>query len=77
MTITTTSSGGLAEQLEDSDEFHYETIPNFPVSTVVGHAGRMVIGLLSGVPILCMQGRFHAYEGYPLWKVRRGVGNTV
>lgn len=60
--------GGLAEQLEESDEFPYETIPNFPVSTVVGHAGRMVIGLLSGVPVLCMQGRFHSYEGYPLWK---------
>lgn len=67
---TTTTAGGLAEQLQDSDEFPYETIPNFPVSTVVGHAGRMVIGLLSGVPVLCMQGRFHSYEGYPLWKVR-------
>ncbi|XP_045121191.1 purine nucleoside phosphorylase-like isoform X1 [Portunus trituberculatus] len=60
--------GGLAEQLQDSDEFPYETIPNFPVSTVVGHAGRMVIGLISGIPVLCMQGRFHSYEGYPLWK---------
>lgn len=60
--------GGLADQLENRDVFPYESIPNFPVSTVVGHAGRMVIGLLSGVPVICMQGRFHAYEGYPLWK---------
>lgn len=60
--------GGLADQLSERDIFPYETIPNFPVSTVVGHAGRMVIGLLSGVPVMCMQGRFHAYEGYPLWK---------
>lgn len=60
--------GGLADMLKDSDEFPYEIIPNFPVSTVAGHAGRMVIGLLSGVPVMCMQGRFHAYEGYPLWK---------
>ncbi|XP_069956586.1 purine nucleoside phosphorylase isoform X2 [Cherax quadricarinatus] len=60
--------GGLADQLDERDVFPYESIPNFPVSTVVGHAGRMVIGLLSGVPVMCMQGRFHAYEGYPLWK---------
>ncbi|KAK3876177.1 hypothetical protein Pcinc_018998 [Petrolisthes cinctipes] len=60
--------GPLAEQLEDRDIFPYETIPNFPVSTVAGHAGRMVIGTLDGVPVMCMQGRFHSYEGYPLWK---------
>ncbi|XP_065572394.1 purine nucleoside phosphorylase-like isoform X2 [Artemia franciscana] len=60
--------GGLAELLKDKDEFQYEEIPNFPVSTVQGHAGRMVIGLLADVPVVCMQGRFHAYEGYPLWK---------
>lgn len=65
------ASGGLADQLGDRDVFPYEDIPNFPVSTVKGHAGRMVIGLLSGVPVMCMQGRFHAYEGYPLWKVSR------
>lgn len=60
--------GGLAAQLEDSDEMPYEAIPNFPVSTVEGHAGKMILGLLNGVPVTCMQGRFHAYEGYPLWK---------
>lgn len=60
--------GGLADQLSDGDIFPYEDIPNFPVSTVTGHAGRMVIGELENVPVMCMQGRFHAYEGYPLWK---------
>lgn len=49
--------------------FPYEKVPNFPVSTVEGHAGQLVLGLLAGVPIVCMQGRFHTYEGYPLWKV--------
>ncbi|XP_045619187.1 purine nucleoside phosphorylase isoform X2 [Procambarus clarkii] len=60
--------GGLADTLDDRDVFPYQNIPNFPESTVAGHAGRMVIGRLSGVPVMCMQGRFHSYEGYPLWK---------
>lgn len=60
--------GGLAELLEEKDAFPYEDIPHFPVSTVAGHAGRMVTGLLAGVPVICMQGRFHCYEGYALWK---------
>lgn len=61
--------GSLAENLENSDKFHYEDIPNFPVSTVEGHSGVMMIGTLEGVPVMCMQGRFHYYEGYPLAKV--------
>lgn len=60
--------GGLADLLEDKDAFPYEDIPHFPVSTVPGHAGRMVLGLLSDVPVICMQGRFHCYEGYALSK---------
>jgi len=60
--------GGLANLLVDLDAFPYEEIPHFPVSTVAGHAGRMVVGLLGDVPIVCMQGRFHCYEGYALWK---------
>ncbi|CAL4070241.1 unnamed protein product [Meganyctiphanes norvegica] len=60
--------GGMADLLTDRDVFPYGDIPNFPVSTVTGHAGRMVIGKLSNIPVMCMQGRFHAYEGYPLWK---------
>lgn len=61
--------GGLADLLTERDVFPYEEIPNFPASTVPGHAGRMVIGLLDKVPVICMQGRFHCYEGYALWKV--------
>ncbi|CAL7943164.1 unnamed protein product [Xylocopa violacea] len=60
--------GLLAESLEDKQCFPYEEIPHFPVSTVKGHQGQMVFGYLQGVPVMCMQGRFHYYEGYPLWK---------
>lgn len=60
--------GSLAESLQDADIFPYESIPNFPVSTVEGHAGQMIFGLLDNVPVMCMQGRFHYYEGYPLAK---------
>lgn len=60
--------GSLAESLADKDEFPYEDIPNFPVSTVEGHAGQMVFGTINNVPVMCMQGRFHYYEGYALTK---------
>lgn len=58
----------MADALSDPVIFPYESIPNFPVSTVEGHVGQLVFGYLSGVPVVCMQGRFHYYEGYPLWK---------
>ncbi|XP_077154230.1 purine nucleoside phosphorylase isoform X1 [Ranitomeya variabilis] len=61
--------GGLGELLKDQMAFNYGDIPNFPHSTVPGHAGRLIFGNLNGKPCVCMQGRFHAYEGYPLWKV--------
>ena len=61
--------GSLADVLESKVEFLYGEIPHFPTSTVPGHAGKLVVGHLAEVPILCMQGRFHFYEGYPLWKV--------
>ncbi|XP_067143846.1 purine nucleoside phosphorylase-like isoform X2 [Centruroides vittatus] len=60
--------GGLADILENKESFMYKDIPNFPVSTVAGHKGRLVFGTLCGVPMVCMQGRFHVYEGYSLWK---------
>lgn len=60
--------GPLADALEEPIKFSYDTIPNFPVSTVQGHAGELVFGYLNGVPVICMKGRFHYYEGYPLWK---------
>ncbi|NXP10768.1 PNPH phosphorylase, partial [Thinocorus orbignyianus] len=56
--------GGLADILENKTVFPYEDIPHFPRSTVAGHVGRLVFGELSGQPCVCMQGRFHYYEGY-------------
>ncbi|ORX79027.1 inosine guanosine and [Basidiobolus meristosporus CBS 931.73] len=58
--------GGLAGSLENTVEFKYEEIPGFPVSTVAGHAGKLVFGLISGKPTVCMVGRFHFYEGHLL-----------
>lgn len=58
--------GSLAEKLSEPTIFNYEDIPNFPRSTVEGHAGRLVIGKLGGKVVVAMQGRFHYYEGYPL-----------
>ncbi|KAG5460989.1 MAG: nucleoside phosphorylase domain-containing protein [Olpidium bornovanus] len=59
--------GGLAKTLESpTKEFAYSEIPNFVESTVAGHAGKLVFGKLSGVPAVCMVGRFHFYEGHRL-----------
>ena len=62
--------GSIADSLTEKKSFPYEEIPHFPVSTVKGHVGQLVFGYLQNVPVMCMQGRFHYYEGYPLWKVR-------
>ena len=59
----------LADLLDSPDIFDYEDIPNFPVSTVPGHKSRLLFGKLNNVTVMLMQGRFHAYEGYPLAKV--------
>ncbi|WP_072906235.1 purine-nucleoside phosphorylase [Anaerobranca californiensis] len=56
--------GVLAEEIEDAVKIPYEEIPNFPVSTVSGHAGNLVFGYLQGKSVVAMQGRFHYYEGY-------------
>lgn len=61
--------GGLADLLEDQEEFEYKDIPNFPSSTVPGHAGKLIFGKLNGKSVMCMKGRFHGYEGYPMWKL--------
>lgn len=64
-----TFSDALGDTLTQKDIFPYEAIPQFPLSTVEGHVGQMVFGYLDGIPVMCMQGRFHYYEGYPLAKV--------
>lgn len=61
--------GSLATILDEKIDFPYGEIPHFPQSTVPGHAGKLVVGKMGSVPVICMQGRFHYYEGYPLWKV--------
>lgn len=56
--------GGFADSIEQKAALSYSEIPGFPVSTVVGHAGRFVFGYCEGVPVAVMQGRVHMYEGY-------------
>ncbi|WP_209122484.1 purine-nucleoside phosphorylase [Alkalihalobacillus sp. BA299] len=61
--------GVLADEIENPVKIPYNQIPNFPVSTVEGHAGQLVLGTLQGKNVVAMQGRFHFYEGYALEKV--------
>jgi purine-nucleoside phosphorylase len=56
--------GGFADEFERAVNIPYAKIPHFPRSTAIGHAGRLVIGTVGGVPVAGMQGRVHLYEGY-------------
>ncbi|GET26951.1 purine-nucleoside phosphorylase [Prolixibacter sp. NT017] len=67
--ILGTGLGGLAKEIDIEHSLNYSDIPNFPVSTVEGHAGRLIFGHLGGKKIIAMQGRFHFYEGYSLQDV--------
>lgn len=67
--ILGTGLGGLVKEIEIIDEIPYEQIPNFPVSTVESHKGRLIFGNLGGKKVVAMQGRFHFYEGYSLQEV--------
>lgn len=58
--------GSLAEEIQDADKIPYSELPGWPVSTVVGHSGQLVIGKLENKTVLVMQGRSHFYEGYPI-----------
>lgn len=77
--------GDMAEEAEEKTAIDYKDIPNFPVSTVQGHKGRLVIGTMSGKKVVVMQGRFHYYEGYsmkevvfPVWVFKAlGVKNLI
>ena len=64
-----TGLGQLASEITEALEIPYSEIPNFPVSTVEGHSGKLIFGKLGGVDILAMQGRFHYYEGYSMKEV--------
>ena len=61
--------GGLVKEIDIKHVFNYEDIPNFPVSTVEGHSGKLIFGYLSGKKVVAMQGRFHYYEGYTMKEV--------
>lgn len=61
--------GELAEQVENAVVIPYQEIPHWPVSTIHGHAGRLILGRLQNQPVMVMQGRAHFYEGYPIGRV--------
>ena len=67
--ILGTGLGGLVEEIEIKHSISYKDIPNFPISTVEGHSGRLIFGELGGKSVLAMEGRFHYYEGYTSEKI--------
>ena len=71
--ILGTGLGKLASEITDTYEFAYQDIPNFPISTVEGHSGRLIFGKLGGIDVVAMQGRFHFYEGYCMKEVTFAV----
>jgi purine-nucleoside phosphorylase len=64
--ILGTGLGGLVNEIEVHKTIPYQSIPNFPVSTVEGHRGQLIFGTMNGKKIVAMQGRFHYYEGYTM-----------
>lgn len=64
--ILGTGLGGLVKEIEIDAEIPYSQIPNFPISTVEGHAGKLIAGWLAGKYVVAMQGRFHFYEGWSM-----------
>lgn len=61
--------GDMAGEIKNAVIIDYKDIPHFPVSTVEGHAGKLVVGELEGAKVIAMQGRFHFYEGYTMKQV--------
>ena len=64
--ILGTGLGGLVNEIDIKHKISYNDIPNFPVSTVEGHSGKLIFGVLGGKNVIAMQGRFHYYEGYTI-----------
>ncbi|HWB01357.1 MAG TPA: purine-nucleoside phosphorylase [Pirellulales bacterium] len=71
--ILGTGLGALASQITDRVTIDYGAIPHFPRSTAISHAGQLVCGRLAGVPVMAMEGRFHAYEGYTYQQITHPV----
>ena len=61
--------GVLAEEIENAIKIPYGEIPNFPISTVSGHAGELIVGTINNVDIIAMNGRVHYYEGHSIEEV--------
>lgn len=61
--------GDLADNVEQADRIPYDQLPHWPVSTIWGHKGMLVVGRLGGQPVMVMQGRTHYYEGYSMGQV--------
>ena len=72
--ILGTGLGDFAEQIEACHSIEYKSIPGFPVSTVEGHKGRLIFGMLEGHRVVAMQGRFHYYEGYTIKEIAKLLG---
>lgn len=64
-----TGLGGFEKEITITKKINYSDIPNFPISTVEGHQGALIIGHINNVPVIAMQGRFHFYEGYTMEEV--------
>src|SRR5574344_2126639 len=58
--------GNYADTMDVKGEIDYHDIKDFPISTVPGHAGKFIFGYVDSVPVVCMKGRVHYYEGYPI-----------
>lgn len=67
--ILGTGLGNLTDEIEVETEIEYADIPHFAVATVEGHQGKLVLGRLNGIAVVCMAGRFHYYEGYTMQQV--------
>jgi len=67
--ILGTGLGHLANEIQLLTEISYEHIPHFPLSTVEFHSGKLLLGNLSGKAVVCLQGRFHHYEGYSMQEI--------
>ncbi len=67
--ILGTGLGSLVDDIDVEHEVSYADIPNFPEATVEFHSGKLFLGILSGKKVICMQGRFHYYEGYTMQQV--------
>ncbi|MBX3203285.1 MAG: purine-nucleoside phosphorylase [Labilithrix sp.] len=65
--------GAFADALREVQKIPYSEIPHIPPPKVIGHAGNLCFGHVDDVPVVCMQGRVHLYEGHPIWQVVHGV----